>query len=126
HLQGAPELLELPTDRPRPVRQSHRGASIPLTLPAPLCDGLRALGARHGTTLFMTLLAGWSARMARMSGQDDIVVATPVANRQRVEIENLIGFFVNTLALRSRLHDDPTVAQLLDRVRSSTLDAYAH
>ena len=126
HLQGAPALLELPADRARPALQSHRGASIAIELPAHLCSGLRSLGQRHGATLFMTLLAGWSVLMARMSGQDDIVIGTPTANRQRRELEHLIGFFANTLALRTRLHDDPSVAQLLERVKQTTLDAFAH
>ncbi|MBV6325820.1 hypothetical protein KVP70_33540, partial [Duganella sp. HSC-15S17] len=80
----------------------------------------------HGSTLFMTLLAGWSILLARLSGQSDIVIGTPVANRQRSEIEALIGFFVNTLALRVQLADDPSVAALLAQVKDSTLGAYAH
>ena len=125
-LAGAPALLALPTDRPRPSRQSYAGASVPLVLGAELTAGLKALSQRHGATLFMTLLAGWAALLARLSGQDDVVVGTPVANRQRVELENLIGFFVNTLALRVRLADNPTVAQLLAQVKAHTLSAYDH
>ena len=125
-LIGAPALLELPTDRPRPARQSYAGGSVALTLDAALTAGLKALGQKHGTTLFMTMLAGWAALMARMSGQDDVVVGTPVANRQRPEVEGLIGFFVNTLALRVKLEGDPSVAELLARVKAHTLGAYEH
>jgi amino acid adenylation domain-containing protein len=126
HLEGAPALLELPADRPRPVMQSYAGGSVALTIPAELAAGLRSLAQRHGATLFMTLLSGWSILLARMSGQDDIVIGTPVANRQRTEIEALIGFFVNTLALRVQLGEDPSVAQLLDQVKASTVAAYSH
>ena len=125
-LSGAPALLELPTARPRPAMQSHAGASVSLVLPAELASRVRALGQRHGTTLFMTMLAGWSALLARMSGQDEVVIGTPVANRPRVELEALIGFFVNTLALRVSLQDDPCVADLLAQVRETTLGAFAH
>jgi len=126
HLAGAPELLELPADRPRPALQSYAGGRIELEIPAELTAGLRQLSRRHGTTLFMTLLCGWSALMARLSGQRDVTIGTPVANRQHTEIEALIGFFVNTLALRVVLDDDPSVAQLLDQVKATTLSAYAH
>ncbi|HEY6927002.1 MAG TPA: amino acid adenylation domain-containing protein, partial [Steroidobacteraceae bacterium] len=126
HLAEAPALLELPTDYPRPARQRYKGASVALVLPADLTTALRAFSQRHGTTLFMTLLAGWSILLARMSGQNDVVVGTPIANRQRLEIESLIGFFVNTLALRIRLDDEPTVTQLLQRIKATTLAAYAH
>jgi amino acid adenylation domain-containing protein len=126
HLQGAPALLELPLDRPRPAHPSHRGASVTVNIAPELGAALRALGQDHGVTLFMTLLAAWSALMARFSGQDDVVIGTPVANRPRPELEALIGFFVNTLALRVNLADDPSVAQLLARVKTGTLAAYAH
>ncbi|MDD5275159.1 MAG: amino acid adenylation domain-containing protein [Methylovulum sp.] len=126
HLAGAPALLELPTDRPRPAQQSYRGGSIELSLPAGLAAKLRDTAQHHGVTLFMVLLSGWSALMSRLSGQDDIVTGTPVANRQRAELESLIGFFVNTLALRVDLQGDPTVAQLLAQVKAMALDAYAH
>jgi non-ribosomal peptide synthetase component F len=126
HLEGAPALLELPADRPRPAVQSHAGGSVALTIPAELAASLRSLAQRHGATLFMTLLSGWSILLARMSGQDDVVIGTPVANRQRTEVEALIGFFVNTLALRVQLGEDPSVAQLLDQVKASTVAAYSH
>ncbi|MFM0639045.1 amino acid adenylation domain-containing protein [Paraburkholderia metrosideri] len=126
HLRDAPTLLELPADRPRAPVQSYRGRSVHLTLPAPLANGLRALAQRHGATLFMALLAGWSVLLSRLSGQPDVVIGTPVANRQRAEFESLMGFFVNTLALRVSVADDPSVAGLMARVRRFMLDAYAH
>ncbi|HEV2146473.1 MAG TPA: amino acid adenylation domain-containing protein, partial [Longimicrobiaceae bacterium] len=115
-LSGAPELLELPADRPRPVVQDHAGASLGVALDEELTAGLKALSRRQGTTLFMTLLAGWAAVLSRLSGQEDLVVGTPTANRGRREIEGLIGFFVNTLALRLDLSGAPTVGELLERV----------
>ncbi|HEX8431069.1 MAG TPA: amino acid adenylation domain-containing protein, partial [Longimicrobium sp.] len=125
-LAGAPELLELPTDRPRPAIQSLAGDSIALELDAELTAGLKMLGQRHGTTLFMTVLAGWAAVLARLSGQDDVVIGTPTANRGQAEIERLIGFFVNTLALRMDLSGAPSVAELLERVRARALAAQQH
>ncbi|MQA18280.1 amino acid adenylation domain-containing protein [Rugamonas sp. FT103W] len=126
HLAGAPALLELPTDRPRPERQSYRGSRIFFALDADATSALRALALRHNATLFMVLLAGWSCVLSRMSGQFDIVVGTPVANRPRPELEAMIGFFANTLALRVQLDGNPTVAQVLAGVRSGTLSAYEH
>ncbi|MGJ7902565.1 amino acid adenylation domain-containing protein, partial [Lysobacter sp. 1R34A] len=126
HLRGAPALLELPSDRPRPPLQSYAGDRVELRLSAQASAGLRALSQRHGTTVFMTLLAGWASLLSRLSGQDQVVIGTPVANRQRAEIEPLIGFFVNTLALRIEVDGQASVAELLDRVRATTLDAYAH
>ena len=126
HLTGAPALLELPADRPRPSAQSYAGANVPIVLPAELTSALRTLSQRYGTTLFMTLFAGWSILLARLSGQHDLVIGTPVAGRQRSELESLIGLFVNTLAVRIRLDDDPTVAQLLERIKATTLAAQAH
>ncbi|WAC73177.1 amino acid adenylation domain-containing protein [Roseateles sp. SL47] len=125
-LGGAPALLELPTDRPRPVEQSYEGGQWRFEIPAQVSAGLQGLAQSQGATLFMTLLAGWAVLLSRLSGQKDIVVGTPVANRQRSEVEGLIGFFVNTLALRVRLEDDPTVQELLQQVKASTLDAYEH
>ncbi|SFH03173.1 amino acid adenylation domain-containing protein [Duganella sp. CF458] len=124
HLEGAPALLELPTDRPRPARQTYAGGHVELALGQDIAAGLRALAEQHGTTLFMVLLAGWAIMLARLSGQRDIVIGTPVANRQRTETEGLIGFFVNTLALRVRLDDVQTVSELLAAVKTATLDAY--
>ncbi|HEX8431133.1 MAG TPA: amino acid adenylation domain-containing protein, partial [Longimicrobium sp.] len=125
-LAGAPELLELPADRPRPGVQDHAGASASLELDEELTAKLRALGQRHGTTLFMTLLAGWAAVLGRLAGRDDVVIGTPTANRGRGEIEGLIGFFVNTLALRINLSGEPTVAELLARVKARALEAQHH
>jgi amino acid adenylation domain-containing protein len=122
-LAGAPELLELPADRPRPARQDHAGASVGVVIDEELTAGLKALGRRQGTTLFMTVLAGWAAVLGRLSGQPDVVVGTPSANRGRAEIEGLIGFFVNTLALRVDLSGSPTVAELLAQVRVRALGA---
>jgi amino acid adenylation domain-containing protein len=125
-LGGAPELLELPTDRPRPAQVDHAGASLRLELDEALTAGVKALARRHGTTLFMTLLAAWAAVLSRLSGQDDVVVGTPTAGRGRPEIEELIGFFVNMLALRVDLSGSPTVAELLARVKERALAAQRH
>ncbi|WP_323118210.1 non-ribosomal peptide synthetase [Burkholderia alba] len=125
-LADAPVLLNLPTDRARPPQQSFAGALLPLTLDAGLTQALRRLSQRHGTTLFATLLAAWAAVLGRLAGQDDVVVGIPTANRNRLEVEPLIGFFVNTLALRVDLSGQPSVADLLARVRSATLAAQDH
>jgi len=125
-LAGAPSLLELPTDHPRPMQQNYAGAFTELVLEEDLTAGLRALGNRHGATLYMTLLAGWGLLLSRLSGQQDIVTGTPVANRSRVEIEGLIGFFVNTLGLRLDLSGSPTVGDLVDRVKAQALSAQQH
>ena len=126
HLSGAPALLELPIDRPRPAVQDYAGASFGFQLDAELTAGLKAISQRHGTTLFMTLLAAWAALLSRMSGQSDVVIGTPVANRHRAEIEPLIGFFVNTQALRVDLSVSPSVAELLAQVRATALAAQEH
>nr|6OYF_A Chain A, Txo1 [Eleftheria terrae]6OZV_A Chain A, Txo1 [Eleftheria terrae]6P4U_A Chain A, Txo1 [Eleftheria terrae] len=125
-LAGAPALVSLPTDRPRPALQDYRGDSIELTFDAGLSQGLRALSQRHGTTLYMTVLAAWAALVARLAGQPEVVIGTPVANRQRAELEGLIGFFVNTLALRVDLGGEPSVAGLLAQVRERVLAAQSH
>jgi len=125
-LADAPEVLELPTDRPRPAEQDHAGAQLALELSEALTAGVEALSRRHGTTPFMTLLAAWAAVLGRVAGRDDLVIGTPVANRGRREVEGLIGFFVNTLALRVDLSGSPTVAELLERVKERTLGAQAH
>ncbi|HVH13564.1 MAG TPA: condensation domain-containing protein, partial [Longimicrobium sp.] len=125
-LAGAPELLDLPTDHPRPAKTDHAGALFGVELDETLTAGLKALARRHGTTLFMTLLAGWSVVLSRLSGQSEVVIGTPTANRGRREIEGLIGFFINTLALRLDLSDSPTVAELLARVKERTLEAQHH
>jgi amino acid adenylation domain-containing protein/non-ribosomal peptide synthase protein (TIGR01720 family) len=125
-LAGVPALLDLPTDRPRPASRSFAGATQRLTLSAPLSEALAALSQREGATLFMTLLATFKLVLARYSGQDDILVGTPVAGRTRRETEPLIGFFVNTLVLRSDLSGNPTFRELLARVREVVLDALSH
>ncbi|HEX5868951.1 MAG TPA: condensation domain-containing protein, partial [Longimicrobium sp.] len=126
HLAGAPALLELPTDRPRPAVQSYRGAAQRFEISAETAAGLRALARDEGATLFMALLSAFSVLLSRWSGQDDVVVGTPIAGRTRREVEDLVGLFVNTLALRTELGGDPGFRALLSRVRRSTLDAYAH
>ncbi|HEU0052552.1 MAG TPA: condensation domain-containing protein, partial [Longimicrobium sp.] len=125
-LEGAPELLELPTDHARPARQDFSGGLIEFGLDEGLTAGLKALGQRHGATLFMTLLAGWAAVLSRLSGQDDVVIGTPTANRGTKEIEGLIGFFVNTLALRVDLSGSPSMADVLARVKGRALGAQQH
>ncbi|HSF41809.1 MAG TPA: amino acid adenylation domain-containing protein [Thermoanaerobaculia bacterium] len=124
-LAGAPAALDLPVDRRRPAVQTFRGGAVPVRLPAELVRGLRALGRRHGATLFMTVLAGWSALLHRASGAPEVVVGSPVANRRRPELEGLIGLFVNTLPLRVHLASDPPFTELVDRVRATALAAYA-
>jgi len=125
-LAGAPALLELPTDRSRPVRQDFAGGIVACSLNEELTTALKALSQRHGTTLFVTLLAGWAVLLARLSGQPEVVIGTPSANRNRREIEELIGFFVNTLALRVDVSGSPTVGELLERVKAVALDAQQH
>ncbi|SIT65154.1 MULTISPECIES: non-ribosomal peptide synthetase [Burkholderiaceae] len=125
-LADAPVLLELPTNRPRPAQQSFAGAQVPVRIDASTTQALKHLSGEHGTTLFMTVLAAWSAVLARLSGQCDVVIGTPSANRNHRQIEPLIGFFVNTLALRVDLSDEPDTAELLARARRTTLDAQAH
>ncbi|MBS1808491.1 MAG: amino acid adenylation domain-containing protein [Acidobacteria bacterium] len=126
HLPGAPALLELPTDKPRPPLQRYRGAQVSLTLPTVLRAALQALSQQAGVTLFMTLLAAWQVLLARYSQQEQVVVGTPIAGRTHVETENLIGFFVNTLALRGDLSGNPTFQEFLHRTREAALGAYAH
>ncbi|RKH09839.1 amino acid adenylation domain-containing protein [Corallococcus sp. CA053C] len=125
-LHAAPPALELPTDRPRPAVRTYRGSVVPVALSRELSDALAALSRREGGTLFMTLLAAFQVLLHRHSGQDDIVVGSPIAGRTRAETEGLIGFFVNTLALRTKLDGDPSFRELLARVREVTLGAYAH
>lgn len=125
-LAAAPALLTLPTDRPRPPMQSFRGAIYRQTLPEGLTAQLKSIGERFGVTLFMTLQAAFAVFLSRYSGQDDILVGTPIANRNRVEIEPLIGFFVNTLVLRTRLPGNPAFDEVLTQVRRTSLDAYEH
>ena len=125
-LQGAPPMLELYTDRPRPAVQTYRGAHVPVRLPKEITERLDALCRREGVTLFMTLLAAFKTLLYFYSRQADILVGAPIANRGRAGLEDLIGFFVNTLVMRTDLSGDPTFAELLARVREITLGAYAH
>ncbi|HLJ02689.1 MAG TPA: amino acid adenylation domain-containing protein [Solirubrobacteraceae bacterium] len=125
-LAGVPPLLELPTDRPRPSRQSFRGATERVMLPVELLGRVRAFGEGEGATTFMTLLAVFAALLSRYSGQEDVVVASPVANRNRVEFERVIGLFVNTLALRVDVSSEPSFHELLARVREMALGAFSN
>jgi len=125
-LAGAPPVLELPSDRQRSAAPSHRGAIEAHLLPAELVEKLATIGQAEGATLFMTLLAAFATLLFRYSGQEDIVIGSPVAGRNYTEIEPLIGFFVNTLALRMDLSGDPTFADLVRRIKEVTLNAYAH
>jgi len=125
-LAKAPQVLGLPTDHPRPAQMSMRGAMQSLILPRGLIEKLTALSRNEGVTLFMTLLAAFQTLLARYSGQDDIVVGSPIANRSFAELEPLIGFFVNTLALRGDLSRDPSFRELVARLKEVCLQAYAH
>ena len=125
-LAGAPALIELPTDGPRPAARSLRGGVVSETLPPALLARLEALGRQEGATLFMMLLAAFNVLLRRYTGQDDLVVGTPVANRTHHELEPLIGFFVNLLPLRARFTGDPTFRAYLHELRASTVQAFAH
>lgn len=125
-LAGAPALLELPTDRPRPQQQDFTGAQVPVAFDAELTRAVKRLSQQHGVTVFMTLLAAWTVVLSRLSGQNDVVVGTPTANRSHVQTEDLVGFFVNTLALRVDLEGVPSARELLARVRAVSLAAQDH
>ena len=125
-LAGAPSLIELPTDRPRPAVQTYRGARHAFSLPADLTSRLTALSRRHEVTLFMTLLAAFQILIFRYTRESDFCIGTPVANRSRLELEGLIGFFVNSLVLRADLSGNPEFHTLLGRVRETVLGAQAH
>ncbi len=125
-LATAPQVLDLPTDRSRPAVESFRGAACSFSLSLELSKGLRGLTQRTGGTLFITLLSGFALLLARYSGQQDLLIGSPVANRNRAEIEGLVGFFVNTLVLRADLSGEPSVKEFLARMRDVCLDAYAH
>ena len=125
-LAGVPDVLELPADHPRPAVQSLRGGRHMRLLPKELVVALEELAKRKQKTLFMVVLAAVETLLHRLSGQDSFTIGTPVANRKLAEAEPLIGLFVNTVALRADLGGDPTFSQLLDQVRDTTLDAFAH
>ncbi len=125
-LAGVPSVIALPTDRPRPPRQDYAGAHCPVVLDAVLSRRLGALSQRHGVTLYMTLMAAWATLLSRLSGQHDIVIGSPTAGRTRSETEHLIGFFVNTLAMRYQLAPGQTVAGLLAHSRQQVLAAQQH
>jgi hypothetical protein len=125
-LAGAPALLELPADYPRPKQQDYAGAMVEVALDQELTAGLKELSQRRGVTLYMTLLAGWAAVLSRLSGQTVVVIGTPTANRGHVQLEGLIGFFVNNLALRVDLGGSPTGEELLERVKERVVGAQAN
>src|SRR5581483_8858013 len=125
-LDGAPALLELPADRPRPAVRSFRGAQGSTLLPKKLAQELKALSQSEGVTLFMTLLAAFKVLLSRYTGSDDLVVGSPIAGRTRSETENLIGFFVNTLVMRTDLSGDPSFREVLGRVRETALAAFVN
>jgi amino acid adenylation domain-containing protein len=125
-LGGNLPLLQLPTDRPRPPIQTFRGARQKFVLSTTLTEAIKQLSQREGTTLFMTLLAAFQTLLYRYTGQEDILVGSPIANRNRAELKQLIGCFVNTLVLRTNLEGNPTFTELLGRVRKVAIDAYTH
>ncbi|WP_168222430.1 non-ribosomal peptide synthetase [Micromonospora sp. HM134] len=125
-LTNTPTLLPLPTDRPRPPEQDHHGNHLPITIDTDLTTALKTLTTRHGSTLYMTLLTAWTIVLSRLTGHHDLTIGTPTANRRRTELENLIGFFVNTLPLRITLTNNPTTTQLLHHIRNLTLTTLDH
>jgi amino acid adenylation domain-containing protein len=125
-LADAPVLLELPTDRPRPEQQSFAGGCVPVVIERDLAERLKEVSRRHGVTLFMTVLSGWAAVLSRLSGQEEVVIGITTANRGWPETEGLIGFFVNTVALRVDIGEEPKVEELLERVKRTALAAQQH
>ncbi|MFJ3084593.1 amino acid adenylation domain-containing protein [Streptomyces halstedii] len=125
-LEGAPTVLDLVTDRPRPAVQAHRGARRQVTVPVGVVEDLEALGRKHGTTLFMTLLAAFGVVLSRHAGQDEVLIGTPVASRPCSEFERSVGCFLNTVLMRVDAGGEPTFGELLARVRDMTLDAFDH
>ncbi|MBT8421605.1 MAG: non-ribosomal peptide synthetase, partial [Gammaproteobacteria bacterium] len=126
HLADAPELLELPLDRPRPRIQTHAGATLERPIDAQLADGLKALAQQAGCTQFILYLAAFATLLSRWAAAPDLVIGTPIAGRKRTELEGLIGFFVNTVGMRISLEHDPTFAELLAQVKKASLGAFAH
>ncbi|HYR82568.1 MAG TPA: amino acid adenylation domain-containing protein, partial [Terriglobia bacterium] len=125
-LEGAPEMLQLPADRPRSAGRSLAGARVSRALGGTLSQSIKTFSRAENVTLFMTMLAGFQTLLHRYTGETDILVGTPVANRYQEELEPLVGFFINTLALRARVAGDPTFRRLLAQVRETALGAYAH
>lgn len=125
HLEGITPI-NLPSDRPRPAVPSFHGASVPVHIPGDLLAKLRILSLQHECTIFMTMLASFQILLFRYTGQEDVVLGTPVANRNHAEIEGLIGFFINSLVVRANLAGNPAFLQALSRVREVALEAYAH
>ncbi|WP_122614321.1 non-ribosomal peptide synthetase, partial [Pseudomonas viridiflava] len=125
-LSGAPALLTLPTDRPRPARQDYSGASVAVRLDPRLCDDLKTFCQLHAVTPFMLFMGAWAVLLARLSGQSEVVIGMPVANRRRSEVEELIGLFVNTLAVRIDTSGEPDVSTLLARIKSQVIQAQEH
>ena len=123
---GIPERLELPTDRPRPAMQTFGAEVCHVNLSAELTTGLKQLSRENGATLYMTLLAAFGVLLSRYSGQDDIVVGSPIANRQEVQLEEMIGFFVNTLVMRMRVKGGMSFGELMGEVRKTALEAYRY
>ncbi len=125
-LAGSPEVIDLPLDRPRPPVQSFQGEAVQVAVPRPVAESLKALGLAEGASSFMILLAAFKLLLGRWSGQEDVLAGTPIAGRARPEVEGLIGFFLNTLVLRTDLSGRPTFRELVRRVREAALGAYAH
>lgn len=125
-LEGAPPLLPLPTDHPRPTQQTYGGTCYSFPLPSSLIHSLQEISQREGATLYMTLLAAFQILLSRYTGQEDIVVGSPIAGRTHAELEGLVGFFVNLLVLRTDVSNNPTFRELLRRVQETALGAYAH
>jgi amino acid adenylation domain-containing protein len=125
-LQGAPEVVEMPTDRPRPAMQTYGGGEEGLEVREEVARGLKELGRKERATIFMTMMAGLKILLYRWSGQRDTVVGTPIANRNRAELEGIIGFFVNTLVIRTELEGGESIASVVRKVRETSIGAYAH
>ncbi|MEM7588505.1 MAG: condensation domain-containing protein, partial [Acidobacteriota bacterium] len=125
-LAGAPPVMALPTDRPRSLARSSHSHTLPFELDEEASKGLAAIASQNGSTLFMVLLAGFNSLLARLSGENDVSVGSPIAGRTLLETEPLIGFFVNTLVLRGDLGGDPTFTELVQRFRRTVLEAHAH
>ncbi len=125
-LAGAPAAIDLPTDHPRPEAPGFTGATHPVVVPGPLAESVRRIGRQERATPFMTIVSAFAALLSAVSGQDQVVMGSPIANRTRVELEHLIGFFANTMVLRADVSGDPSFRELVRRVRDSALGAYEH